>query len=88
MKFLFLKPREFEDTVKEMLLKEGQDVEVTAGFSEERNTDILLLKGKEVEEIPLEQVLDRLGKHLNVVIQEYDVTEVGDFGEGYLFRID
>lgn len=88
MKFLFLKPREFEDTVKGIFLKEGKEVEVTVGYSEELNTDILKLSSNETEEIPLSSVLDKVAEYHNVIIQDYDVAEVSDFGEGFIFRID
>jgi hypothetical protein len=87
MKLLFLTPYELEEVVEEILEKEEfESVTCQAGYSEEINTDVLtVVRANSKEDVPISSFIKRLNEHYGVHILNYDVYEVGDFGEGFAF---
>lgn len=89
MKLLFLTAYELEEVAEKIMSNESKELIVCeTGFSEEQDTDVIRVKMNESsEDIPVTGFLSRLNQYFGVDIQEYDVYEVGDFGEGFAFAI-
>jgi hypothetical protein len=89
MKFLFLTPFELEEVAEEILSKEMKEgIFCRVDYSEQEETDVLKLTIKETtKEIPVHQFIEKLNQYFGIHITDYDVFEVGDFGEGFAFMI-
>lgn len=87
---MFLTQNELAETLSQ-IAKEIHPGHTCRGisYSEQLETDVVLIeKGDATEEIPISHFLHDLSRFFNVNILTYDVYEVGDYGEGYVFEIE
>lgn len=86
MKMLFLTPNELSHTMEEIFATQGKEVTCSTGFSEKTEQDILTIAEQNaVQELPIEELFAPLNERYHVDIERYDVMEVGDFGDGFVF---
>lgn len=87
MKLAFFKPQELRNLLREMMNADDTSAICNITFSEEMGCDVVEIykDNNRVKTIPIQELLPKLSEHLNVSITNYDVIEVGDYGEGFAF---
>lgn len=87
MKLAFFKPQEFETLLCELINADNTGGTCNITYSEEMDCDVVEVYQGNVHTntIPIHDLLPRLSEHLNISIINYDVIEVGDYGEGFVF---
>ncbi|WCK57311.1 hypothetical protein PP175_29415 (plasmid) [Aneurinibacillus sp. Ricciae_BoGa-3] len=84
MKFLFVSTQELNQLSTELYNRTCK-----INFSEELEDDVVETydsTGSYVQKTTrFKEMLPLLNQHFNVLIKKYDVTELDDFGEGFIF---
>lgn len=86
-KMVFIKPNELNQLMTEWITaQKGTSVTCTVGYSESLEVDaVTIAQNGQSEDFPLEQYLMLISDRVGMPIQAFDVAEVGDDGEGFIF---
>ncbi|MFF2532482.1 hypothetical protein ACFVS2_26805 [Brevibacillus sp. NPDC058079] len=87
MKFAFYKQQELDQIITKLFATDSKDMKCKIGYSEELDGDGVEFfeNGVLVRTVEVKDIFDVLSAHLGEEISRYDVMEVGDFGEGFVF---
>ncbi|HCL4479977.1 TPA: hypothetical protein N2D99_002044 [Clostridium botulinum] len=83
----FLKKKELEQILGEALTNIKKSPTICSIVINEDNNDeyVQIEYNGILDRQPLEDLFDILEKELKIKIQRYDVMEVGDYGDGFVF---
>lgn len=54
-------------------------------FSEEKEIEVIQFPGQDVEEIALEDSLEKISNQFNTTVESFDVMDLGELGFGFVF---
>lgn len=88
-KILMLKDYEIENTIEKELTSNNLNYSCEMSINEETGKDIALLKelGQATRVIELNEIYEIISKHFNVKTCSHEVSEVGIYGDFFLFNI-
>jgi hypothetical protein len=89
MKLSFYSTQELNEIATELFKSEGNSITCEVGHSEILECDAVDIYENSVliKTVPVQDLLGKLGEHLQITITHFDVIEVGDFGIGFAFFI-
>ncbi|WPS85675.1 hypothetical protein SMD22_01060 (plasmid) [Brevibacillus halotolerans] len=87
MKIAFYKHNVLNKIITKLFASETKSITCQIGFSEELNGDCVEFYENEglVKTVKMQEIFTVLSTHLGEEITHYDVMEVGDFGECFVF---